>query len=83
MEVDNKIDYLEYCTECSEFFEKSEMKEIDGEYYCRDCSKRCNECNQLINEDNCFNESFCSRECCKMYFHDLYEEDWKDNHDEY
>jgi translation initiation factor IF-3 len=28
MEEDNKIDYLEFCEECSEFFEKSEMKEI-------------------------------------------------------
>ena len=29
---ENEIDYLEYCHECGEYFEKTEMKEIDGEF---------------------------------------------------
>jgi hypothetical protein len=85
---ENEIDYLEYCSECGEYFEKTEMKEIDGEFFCRDCSNRCAECNQMIDEDNTYNKSFCSRECYSVYFHDLYEDDWKedkynDSRDEY
>lgn len=80
-----EIDYLETCEECNEFFEKSEMKEIDGNYYCRDCSNRCIECNCMIDEETSYNKSFCSRDCYSTWYGDMYEDEWKlnDNRDEY
>ncbi len=80
-----EIDYLETCEECKGFFEQSEMKEIDGNYYCRDCSNRCAECNSMIDEEISYNKSFCSIECYNIWYHDMCEDEWKlnDNKDEY
>lgn len=77
---DNTIDYLEFCNECSGYFEKTEMKQLDEKFYCRDCSIRCVECSEVISEDedNNYNKSFCSKSCHDTYFFDLYEEDYKD-----
>lgn len=89
MKNEEQIDYLEHCDECGEFFEKSEMKEIDGNFYCRDCSHRCVECNEMLSGDiDPYNKSFCSRNCYNVWYGDMYEEDWKeanrnDNLDEY
>ena len=81
----NSIDYLEFCNECNDYFEKSEGAEVGGKFYCHDCSNRCIECDSIITEENAYRESFCSRDCCNLYFHDLYEDEWKnrDNQDEY
>ena len=82
--MEEEIDYLEWCSECGEYFEKTEMKEIDEKFYCTDCSHRCAECNELlISEDRTYNKSFCSRICYNQWYADMYEEDWKDNRDEY
>ncbi len=75
---ENEIDYLEFCNECNGYFEKSEMKELDSKFYCRDCSCRCIECNDLIDEDNAYKNSFCGKDCYNTYFYDLYEEDFKE-----
>lgn len=83
--MEEEIDYLEWCSECGEYFEKAEMKEINEKFYCRDCSHRCAECNELLadDENKGFEKSFCSRECYNQWYADMYEEDWKDNRDEY
>jgi hypothetical protein len=31
--MEEEIDYLEWCSECGEYFEKTEMKEIDEKFY--------------------------------------------------
>lgn len=76
--MNNEIDYLEYCFECGNFFEPTEMKVINGDYYCRDCSNRCAECNEMLNEEISFNKTFCSRDCYNLFFTDLYEDEWKE-----
>ena len=68
---------LETCEECGDLFQIEELNEIDDNLYCKDCSLRCAECNELINEDFCFNKSFCSKSCKDQYLYDLYEEDYK------
>jgi len=68
---------IETCSDCGDFFNLEELTKIDNKLYCVDCSARCLECNEMINEDFCFNKYFCSKECKDQYFYDLYEDDYK------
>lgn len=76
----SQIDHLEYCKECRDYFEKGEGTiTASGDFICDACAEKCIECGAYISEETSFKESFCSKDCHNLYFHDLYEDDWKEN----
>jgi hypothetical protein len=76
-ELEEHLKDLEPCEECYDLFPTEELNYINDKLYCIDCSCRCIECNQMINEDFGFNSSFCSKDCKDQYFYDLEEDDYK------